>query len=575
MSLRWSESADHLNTAQLARKWDLVTGSVSVTAAAGRNFTSGLRFGNWQSRVTKLLDAQDTWIVGFALRLSALPAGDRRIMALADSTPVIQVEVVVTAAGAIKVNRGIATAVLGTSAAGVIVPSTTNFQYVEMKIVIGNTGSIDVDVDEVSVLAVGSADTMAGEATAQYVQVLGDDLNSDSCTVDIDDLYVCDGEGADNNDILGNRQVEARLPDAEGAHAQWSVSGAAANWQAVDETPGDDDTTYVASNTDGQKDAHEVRNTQLSTGTPNGVVVHLLARREEDNAKSIKNLIRVGATDYVHSTAHLVDSETYRYYSRVYETSPATGVGWTLAGINAAQYGYQFVAGPPILPEYLWYKADNVLGTGDEGLVGGSTQPFWYDSSENGRHATNTVGPDNPTYLAAGTGLNGLPGMSFNADKLLFQWSEGGPLNLSLPNWSFYFVIEVAGTHLFQGAIIQSDQGASVEGLAFGLHEDFGAYKWWLAKRTNGLVTSNKVSANQGTPPYSAALISGNSDLELYVDGAALGLSAGGPSISSARGLNPESHTNIKLYEVMVYITRHNTTQRQSIEAYLNTKWGL
>lgn len=575
MSLRWSESSDHLNTAQLARKWDLVSGAVSITAAAGRNFTAGLRFGNWQSQLIKLLDAQDTWIVGFAMRLAALPAGDRRILALADSTPVVQVEVMVTATGAIKVNRGIGTAVLGTSAAGVIVPSGTNFQYVEVKIVIGNTGTIDVMVDEAVALTVGSADTMAGETTAEYIVLVGDNANSDSVTLDIDDLYVCDGTGGDNNDFLGNRQVEARLPDDEGAHAQWAVSGAANNWQAVDETPADDDTTYVASNTDGHKDAHEVRNTQLSSGTPNGVVFHLLARRDDDAAKGIKNLVRVGSTDYVHASQHLVDSETYRYYTRVYENNPATGVGWTLAAINAAQYGYQLVAGPPILPEYLWYKGDNVLGSGDEGLVNGSTQPFWYDSSENSRHATNTAGADNPTYLAPGSGLNGLPGMFFDSDKLLFQWSEGGPLNLSIPAWSFYIVMEVTATHLFQGGIIQSDQGAGVSGLAFGLWEDFGVYKYWLANRTNGLVTSMKVTAGQGTPPYAAALLSGNSDLELYGGGAAIGTSNGGPSISSARGLNPESHTHVKIYEMMVYITRHTTTQRQSIEAYLNTKWGL
>jgi hypothetical protein len=150
-----------------------------------------------------------------------------------------------------------------------------------------------------------------------------------------DDIAVNDTTGPTNNSWPGRGGIYAVRPSDAGAYTEWSVSGASANWDAVDEAP-PSTTDYVYTAEAGKIDTYQA--SDLSTaGSISAVRYYAYAQLNEAGEAGIKPIYYIGGTAY-EGTAVALDT-SWRYASEIVQVNPATGNAWTVSEINAMQLG--------------------------------------------------------------------------------------------------------------------------------------------------------------------------------------------------------------------------------------------
>jgi hypothetical protein len=154
----------------------------------------------------------------------------------------------------------------------------------------------------------------------------------------LNDFYLLDWQGSGDQlrDFLGDVRVNLIVPDGVGASTAWLPS-AGANWAAVDETPADDDTTYIASATSGHRDLYTYTN--LPAGAvPLGFQTCQLARKMTEGTATLKPCVRSGGTTH-DGPVQAVGSLVYGYTFQPYDTNPVTGARATASDLDAAEFG--------------------------------------------------------------------------------------------------------------------------------------------------------------------------------------------------------------------------------------------
>lgn len=226
MALIFMDGFDHYATADITRKWNSIVGTsgyVYIASGAGRRGGAALQVNN-ASYVWKNFAAVPTVIVGFAYKPAALYASVNTNTDIVDFTDgsIVHVSVHPQSDGSLKVYRGEATTLLGSSAAGVL--TVGNYNYIEAKVTISDTaGAVELRVNGVAALTLSGIDTRnAGNGTVDGVMFGG----SVGVNVNMyfDDLYICDTSGAHNNDFLGDVRIEPFFPSADGTHADFTPS---------------------------------------------------------------------------------------------------------------------------------------------------------------------------------------------------------------------------------------------------------------------------------------------------------------------------------------------------------------
>jgi len=338
VALRFVDGADSYATADLTKKWTAST-LATVNAGTGRRSTSSLRgsaaTSAWSVALT--LDAQATWIVGCAVRVSALPAGTRTLLALLDGVTV-QLSVQLNADGTLEVLRSGSASVAGGLSVATV--PTNTFVYLEFKATIANSiaaNTVQVRVDGVQVINVTAGQDCQNSANASANQIRFGPAANAGITVDYDDLYICDGIGsAPQNTFLGDSRIDTLLPTADGTSQQWTPSTPGTHYTLVDDAA-PNTTDYVSSATIGQRDTYGMQDLTAQTGTIYGVQLNLAALKSDAGARSIKPLVLSGASEALGSATALSTSQTYTRHVQV--TDPATGAAWTESAVNAMQAG--------------------------------------------------------------------------------------------------------------------------------------------------------------------------------------------------------------------------------------------
>ena len=227
------------------------------------------------------------------------------------------------------------------SAGTVIATGTTTiaqatWHYIEIKLVVGTSGSCELHLDGNS----GSPEitTTTGNFGTSNVDNIGFDGHTGPS---IDDVYVVDTTGsAPRNTFLGDVRVHTIAPTADGAHTAWTPNSGTTHYTQVDETLADGDTSYVSDSTPGDIDTYVCGD--IDTGaTVYGVQTNLYARKDDANTRQIAPLIRQSSTDYVGTTVTLTSS--YADYTQIYNQDP-TGSDWTAANVNADEFGVKEIA---------------------------------------------------------------------------------------------------------------------------------------------------------------------------------------------------------------------------------------
>ena len=334
MALLFCESFDWSTTsADYLAKWagGLAGGSV-IVGAGGRNGSNGMNYDN--GALTKGVGTPATFISGFAYKWGSAGA---RVFGVAYDGASLQDDLYVDATGLLSVRRG-GSVVLATSTRAI---ALSQFYFIEWKVFIhASAGTVEVRVnDEVWISATG----LNTQATANaYVTSVGIAAPGGSSLQTFDDFYICDTTGTANTTFLGDIRVQAILPTGAGATTGWTPS-AGANYQNVDEAAENGDTDYNSTATAGAIDTFAMGNVSPSTGSVKGVQHQPVVRKDDAGTRTVAPIARIGATDHVAGAGVNVNT-TYAPVVVMAETSPATGAAWTIAEVNAAEFGVKLIA---------------------------------------------------------------------------------------------------------------------------------------------------------------------------------------------------------------------------------------
>lgn len=343
--LRFVDSFDHYSSADIPIKWNSFgnIGSISISAGNGRRGACArMLVGSQNCYMSKTIDSQATWIVGAAIKFSAISGGPCTVFSLYDAgTP--QVDVRIKSDGNFQVTRN--GTVLGT---GTVPVAATVYNYLELKVLISATvGTVDLRLNGASLMSLTGQNTKNSTNSTANQIVLGAINNIEmggSCTFDVDDVYICDGQGSVNNSYLGDCRVDCYMPTGNGTNSQFTndLGNSTNNYTHVDEATPDYDTSYVADLTVNDIDSYAITGLTHTPLSIFGLQTNLVARKDDAGSRSLAPLTYRSATAFAGTSVAVGTS--YTDFTQIYENDPVTSAAWTKANINATEFGVKVAA---------------------------------------------------------------------------------------------------------------------------------------------------------------------------------------------------------------------------------------
>ncbi len=340
MAVDYFEGWDDYSTAQINRYWTGMSsstemcaagafdGTVTTTSSGGRNSSGSAKIVTNSRSFSKTLLSKVSRALGVAVKITTFGA-NLAMIAFGDAGT-SQVTLVVNADATLSVRRGTASGtLLGTST---LAFSAGIWYYVEFKATIDpSAGSFTVNVNGVQWLTASSQNTRnTANSTANQIAI---GTGGFSTTIEFDDLY-----SDDAGTFYGDCRVETKFATADGASSSFTRSTGTTNWGNISETVSNDDTNYNYSASVGQIDLYTYPGLTTTAGNIKAVMTVPVLRNDSAGSVTAASTYRIGTVNYFGTTA-TVGSTTYAPYVDVQGTDPATGTTWTIAGINAAQFG--------------------------------------------------------------------------------------------------------------------------------------------------------------------------------------------------------------------------------------------
>ena len=367
MAALFCESFDHYATAEFTTKWSAIGTSPdstpTISSGNGRRSSQSAQWalpnnGNEGKVLYKSVNASgSTAVVGFAFKqgnlgfsvltsssindnpeyASSFIEGANGLLYIINNATT-QVFFNLNNTGTISAYRS--STLLGTSTATLTVDS---WAYLEFKVVIHNTaGTIDVMKDGSNILSLSGINTRNDSVTTWTKIAIGHPSRSSASGTlywDYDDLYVCDGSGSLNNDFLGDVRIDPLLPSGAGTYAEWTPS-TGSNYQNVDETLTDGDTTYNETSTVNNRDSHTYSNCPVADSAIFFVQSNMMAKKTDAGTVGISPTARISSVDCVGAEQFVSSSyvDMLTVWEQTPEGSPQT---WTTTIIDAAEFGYK------------------------------------------------------------------------------------------------------------------------------------------------------------------------------------------------------------------------------------------
>jgi hypothetical protein len=196
---------------------------------------------------------------------------------------------------------------------------------------------------ESSVSNINTIDGASDISTYTRLTVASDRNENTTQDVWIGPIMIWDEQGADLLGTLPNHihRGTVILPDGAGASAQFSPL-AGSNFQNVDDAGIDGDTTYNFSSSANFIDSFTYGAMPWSSAEIYAVTVSAIVRLGT-SAPTIRTKTRISAAYF--NGATFATTASYAPYETIYEDSPSTTNNWTDTEINAAEFGYERVAG--------------------------------------------------------------------------------------------------------------------------------------------------------------------------------------------------------------------------------------
>jgi hypothetical protein len=332
MSLLFIDSVDHYASSNVAIKYAASSAATIVAAGFRGNALASKDTSPWGFGLA--LPSCNVFSIGMSFKVGT--GSSNYMVAASDAASrasnYTQVQCKCSN-GAISVSRHVTT--LGTSSKSY---SIGEWIYLELLVKIGDApnGFVTMRVNGETVLDLQGVDTK-NSSTVDTVDYLNFNLGWDQV---VENMYVATGADAK---FYGDSRVDCLFPTGNGNYSQWTGSDAdkVDNYALVDD-PTIATADYVKSSTVGQIETYAYGDLPYSAGTIGGIQQVVTARKSDAGSRSIRFVCRIGGTDYLGGTAVLTDSDFCHRY--IWEVNPATSAAWTVAEVNAAEFGYRVEA---------------------------------------------------------------------------------------------------------------------------------------------------------------------------------------------------------------------------------------
>jgi hypothetical protein len=337
MALLFFEGFDKYSTAtQMSQQANYSIGSsptiVTVTPRTGRACLECWNGGNARFNVAP---TGSTLIAGAGIFFPNPPNGSQfPLQFWARNNSRVNIELRTNGSAQLQIRRG--SDVLWT---GTDTEPTNVWLHYEMKVVFDHTANGAVTLRRNGQVVVALTGVQTKIAASDAIDAIRIAENSGSGQrVRMDDLYICDGSGTANNDFLGQMRVRTLWPDTE-VQAEWTPTPPGSNLPRIADTTPDDDTGYVTADVSGLMDLYGVENLPASVATISGLRVSYRMRKQDAAAAQARCLVKSG-TQTANGQNDAPDT-SYRYFSALFDTDPATNAAWTPSGVNAVQIGFE------------------------------------------------------------------------------------------------------------------------------------------------------------------------------------------------------------------------------------------
>lgn len=360
MAFLFCDSFDHYQQSDMPKKWDVLSGTLGthmgltqdLTAPGGGNayYVAAINANSWINRqLATTTTGYSTMIVGTWFQVTAFGQNSttNAILSISDDGgTTIQCSVGFTAAGRIGVYRGGATSgtLLGTLSTNVLQMNT--WYHIEMKATIHNTtGQYEVRVNGSSVgwvpQSAANQNTRNGSVNQGSGLAIYAQPNQNS--MKFKSPYALDTSGTVGNDFIGPCRVAILRPGAAGTTTNFNGMGGS-NYAAVDEQYMDWDYTFTQATSVSSIDTYVTDDVPSATTASIIGLQHVIACKQEPGAaRTFGGVTRIGSTNYVATSQWINAPTSWMFMCQPMPLSPATSAQWTVAEVNAAEFGYKVV----------------------------------------------------------------------------------------------------------------------------------------------------------------------------------------------------------------------------------------
>lgn len=356
MANRFLDSFEHYVSSEIPLKWTQdFSASIDTTFARTGNNSIFLQTGGagGVASVSKTIDYQNTWYVGFAIYMpsssSGLSGGGTCYELLSNASVLLSV----------VINSDF-TVSLSTPNNGGIFATTTGYSlhsnawyYLEVSAVLstGVTVTAVLRINKITMLTgthgTGVPDiNLIDGATAN--RHIFEGLVDNPAGLYMDDIYINDGQAPANASFWGDVNIYCLYP-ASDSSVMFSIfpTTPTTHFDKVDENPPDGDTTYIYSNTVSDSDNFIMQTLSTFTGTVMAVQFLAYARKDDAGTRTFKHLVNGNfyspGTGGVLGCPEFSVSSDYVYYIANFDQDPTTGAAWTVAGFNSDNFGVRII----------------------------------------------------------------------------------------------------------------------------------------------------------------------------------------------------------------------------------------
>jgi hypothetical protein len=252
-----------------------------------------------------------------------------------------QIQIIQWRSGSTELGRLVintVTRVLDAVVNGVTVASSTQalvdstIYHVQTHLQIADAGVLQVKLNDTQVINYAGDTKPGADATINTIRWGG--ING---SADWDDLTVNDTTGAEDNSWPGIIRIARLLPSGPGTYVNnWSRNTGSTNWEAVDEVPPDNDTTYIFTSSANIYESFSMSDQSLVNVNYKALITSVVAKKDSGTVQ-----LAVGIRDDQNSTDYFgVNSALDVSYGCIQErrtVDPSTGVAWTSTGVNFQQ----------------------------------------------------------------------------------------------------------------------------------------------------------------------------------------------------------------------------------------------